>query len=202
MYTRIVSVTKLPTTSIDLNTIYELQYNDFYRPAGTKWSYSLTLGWFENDLDLSNTALGISIDASGFDGNLDPTVDTVQELAQKVDDLVIPSIIDKYLLLSTVLPVINIPLNTKIFLNIILDNTYSFKILPVVPLQMDNLYWEKIILQIGNTLPIIDFSSDSGITYLWDSTIPLNFNTNTTIIFYYEWITTNTCIIGFKEYIN
>lgn len=83
MYTHIVLVTKLPTTSIDLNTIYELQYNNFYRPAGTKWSYSLTLGWFENELDLSNTARSISIDASGFDGNLDPTVDTVQELAQK-----------------------------------------------------------------------------------------------------------------------
>ena len=87
MYNRIVLVTKLPTTSIDLNTIYELQYNDFYRSAGTKWSYSLTLGWFENELDLSNTAQSISIDASGFNGNLDPTVDTVQELAQKVDDL-------------------------------------------------------------------------------------------------------------------
>ena len=38
MYTRIVLVSKLPTTSIDLNTIYELQYNDFYRPAGTRCS--------------------------------------------------------------------------------------------------------------------------------------------------------------------
>ena len=37
------------------------------------------------------TAADIAVDASGFDGNLTTSDDTVQEIAQKLDDLVIPA---------------------------------------------------------------------------------------------------------------
>ena len=37
------------------------------------------------------TATNISVDASGFDGNLTTSDDTVQEVAQAIDDIVIPT---------------------------------------------------------------------------------------------------------------
>lgn len=50
MYTTLYEVDSLPQSGIDLNGVYELRYRDFFRIAGTKWSYSYVKGWFENDI--------------------------------------------------------------------------------------------------------------------------------------------------------
>lgn len=50
MYTNFYNVYSLPRINIDLEGVYNLLKDDFFRPAGTSWSYSSSTGWFENQI--------------------------------------------------------------------------------------------------------------------------------------------------------
>jgi len=51
MYSTYYSVDSLPQAEIDLDGVYHLLKDDFFRPAGTDWSYSSSVGWFENKVN-------------------------------------------------------------------------------------------------------------------------------------------------------
>lgn len=50
MYNNFYNVYSLPRINIDLEGVYNLLKDDFFRPAGTSWSYSSITGWFENQV--------------------------------------------------------------------------------------------------------------------------------------------------------
>ena len=54
-----------------------------------------------NDTTAAHAASAISVDASGFNGNLTTSDDTVQEVAQKLDDLSIPNVSGKANIVNT-----------------------------------------------------------------------------------------------------
>lgn len=83
---------------------------DILRHNGTNWVDTPGTDHFEaagavathtGDTTAAHAASAISVDASGFNGNLTTSDDTVQEVAQKLDDLSIPNVSGKANIVNT-----------------------------------------------------------------------------------------------------